>query len=685
MTTRDPDTINRVYADEPPVSAAPRLVVGPLAWMQKNLFRSWLDTLLTLGGFALIIYTVTTFITWSVRWANWFAITFSLRQFMIGRFEIGQEWRLEWMTIFIVFVLGLAIAAWGRVPPALVIISVVILALLFILPPLFTLLPEPVAYYVAGNTPIVTGSVSQAAEEEVGFIGRAGDVITLRVAVETGLNDAALAGLSGFGDTSANTLRNAAANRLDTLARQAALERQLAGDGITPNQREQFTHDLERLEAPPPITDTYALNQRPVEVAILDSALEPLARVTLDAQSEPFTLTLPADGWYVLHKTVAGDEPGVTLLANTGIYPLLELTFTRARTTLPDGTTVAAQRVDQYVRMTDSFTYEGGRPSRDGAALPYVNIVENQYRGDRSLGDYLRVYLGPFLSEINLPLLLLFISGSAGYVSARLLDRRFSRQGEKPRRTSQRTATWLLTAIPPVMFVLVLGFSGSTILPQTDSRLWGGLLLTLLLTLVGILGSFPLGVLLALGRRSHLPVVSATCTLYIEIVRGVPLITVLFMSMLLLPLVNPALAGPETAAYRAMVAVLLFSAAYLAENVRGGLQSIPPGQEEAGKAVGLAGWQITLFITLPQALRAVIPALVGQFIALFKDTSLVAIVGLIDLTGIAQAVVAQTEFLGTRREVFVFISVIYFVFSYFMAMVSRQIEWSGSGATRRGL
>jgi len=684
MTTRDPESINRVYTEEPASTAPPLLVVGPLAWIQKNLFRSWSDTLLTLGGIALIIYTVTTFVTWSLRWANWFAITFSLRQFMVGRYEVAQEWRLAWMAVFIVFVLGLAVAAWARVPTALMLVSVIILALLFVLPPLFTLLPQPTAYYVAGNVPIATGSVSQVAEEQVGFVGRAGETITLRVAVETGLDDDALAQLSGFSDTSANTLRNAAANRLGALARKAALERLLAGDAITPNQREQFTRELERLDPPPPIIDTYALNQRPVDIAILDAALEPVAQAALTAQSEPFAVTLPADGWYVLRKTIAGDEPGVTLLTNIGIYPILELMFTRPSQTLPDGTVVAPRRVSQYVRMTDSFTVEGGRPVSEGAELPYVNIIENQYRGDRSLSDYLRVYLGPFLSEINLPLLLLFISGAVGYLAARLLDRRFSR-GTKPRRTSQRAATWLLIAVPPVMFVLVLGFSGSAILPQTDSRLWGGLLLTVLLTVVGILGSFPLGVLLALGRRSHLPVVSAACTLYIEIVRGVPLITVLFMSMLLLPLVNPALAGPETAAYRAMVAVLLFSAAYLAENVRGGLQSIPPGQEEAGKALGLAAWQVTLFITLPQALRAVIPALVGQFIGLFKDTSLVAIVGLIDLTGIAQAVVSQTEFLGTRREVFVFISVIYFVFSYFMALVSRQIEWSGSGATRRGL
>jgi general L-amino acid transport system permease protein len=208
-------------------------------------------------------------------------------------------------------------------------------------------------------------------------------------------------------------------------------------------------------------------------------------------------------------------------------------------------------------------------------------------------------------------------------------------------------------------------------------------MLTLMLTAVGIVAAFPIGVSLALGRRSSLPVVSTVCTLYIELVRGVPLITVLFMSMLLVPFVAPQLGGPDTAPYRAMVAVTLFSAAYLAENVRGGLQSLPPGQEEAAKALGLAGWQVMLFITLPQALRAVIPALVGQFISLFKDTSLVAIVGLVDLTGVTRNVSAQTEFQGLVRETYVFIALIYFTFSFVMSRVSRRIEASGSGAARR--
>jgi general L-amino acid transport system permease protein len=232
------------------------------------------------------------------------------------------------------------------------------------------------------------------------------------------------------------------------------------------------------------------------------------------------------------------------------------------------------------------------------------------------------------------------------------------------------------------MFGLVYGVG--SILPLTDTRLWGGLLLTIMLTLVSSVASFPLGVALALGRRSKLPIVSGASTLYIEFVRGVPMITVLFMAQLLVPLINPALAEMPNV-FRAMIAITLFNAAYLAENIRGGLQSIPPGQEEAAKALGLNSLQVTMYITLPQALRAILPALVGMVISLFKDTSLVAIVGLLDLTGMAQAIVTQTEFLGLRRETLLFITIIYFVVSYVIAAVSRRIEVSGAGAARMRL
>ena len=246
---------------------------------------------------------------------------------------------------------------------------------------------------------------------------------------------------------------------------------------------------------------------------------------------------------------------------------------------------------------------------------------------------------------------------------------------------------WLiaLLLIPSVVLGLesqnILQSSAHDLLPLSDKRLWGGLMLTMQLTILGVGASFPIGLALALGRRSKLPVVHYACVLYIETVRGVPLITVLFMATLLVPLVDPTLAAVEQAV-RAWVGITLFSAAYLAENVRGGLQSIGVGQTEAAQAIGLSGWQTTIYILLPQALRAVIPALVGQFISLYKDTSLVVIIGLADITGVAQRVVAQAEFVQRRQETFLYVAIIYFVFSYIMSYISRRVEETGSGAAR---
>jgi general L-amino acid transport system permease protein len=225
----------------------------------------------------------------------------------------------------------------------------------------------------------------------------------------------------------------------------------------------------------------------------------------------------------------------------------------------------------------------------------------------------------------------------------------------------------------PVLFVLVSGFGADdSPIPPAPTNLWGGLLLTLLLSVVGIVCSFPLGVLLALGRQSSLPVVRWLCVAYIELIRGVPFISVLFMAQLMLPLFLPGVTIDRVV--RAMAGVVIFSAAYLAENVRGGLQSIPRGQYEAARALGLNPWKMTLLIILPQALRAVIPILVGQFIALFKDTSLVVIVGLLDLMGIARTVLAQPDFLGLQAEVYTFVAFIYGIFCYLMSAFSQRLE-----------
>jgi general L-amino acid transport system permease protein len=293
------------------------------------------------------------------------------------------------------------------------------------------------------------------------------------------------------------------------------------------------------------------------------------------------------------------------------------------------------------------------------------------------------------------------------------------------------TILWLLT--PVIAYILLVGIGDSGPVPRLNPDIaWGGLLLTLIIAAVGILASFPLGVLLSLGRRSritgvparltwlivvpltlfllvtrtlpglrdavglgqtilafwplllllgaylfqryfHGNVVAMLSTIYIEVIRGVPLITILFMSIILFPIFLPP--GVQILnTWRVLAAVTFFAAAYLAENIRGGLQSIPKGQYEAADALGLSTVRKYRMIILPQALRAVIPAIVGQFIGLFKDTTLVAIVGLIEFLGVANFISSQPDWLGVRREPYVFIAVVYFIGNFLMAGYSRRLE-----------
>jgi general L-amino acid transport system permease protein len=211
------------------------------------------------------------------------------------------------------------------------------------------------------------------------------------------------------------------------------------------------------------------------------------------------------------------------------------------------------------------------------------------------------------------------------------------------------------------------------VLPVVEPALWGGALLTLVLATVSILASFPIGVLLALGRRSRLPVVRTGCVLFIEIVRGVPLISILFMAQVMLPLFLP-LDWTLDRVVRAMAGMTLFTAAYLAEIVRGGLQAVRHEQVEAARALGLNELLVTVLVVLPQALRAVIPAIMGQFVSIFKDTSLVAIVGLFDLLAVGQSVTKQRDFIGAVREVYIVAGLFYFVISYGMSVASRRLE-----------
>jgi general L-amino acid transport system permease protein len=240
------------------------------------------------------------------------------------------------------------------------------------------------------------------------------------------------------------------------------------------------------------------------------------------------------------------------------------------------------------------------------------------------------------------------------------------------------TIAWLVSL--PLTFLLIAGFRG-TPLASVSTNDWGGLLLTVLLATVAIVLSFPLGVLLALGRRSRLPVVRAISIGYIELIRGVPLVTILFMADLILPLLVPGEWRLDRVA-RAMGGLTIFSAAYVAENVRGGLQAIPTGQIEAAQALGLSTVQTNLTIVLPQALRSVIPANVGLFISLLKDTTLVGIIGLLELLSIGRAVLAQPTSLGARMEVYAFVAAVFFVLCYAMSQASYRIERALGVGTR---
>jgi len=233
--------------------------------------------------------------------------------------------------------------------------------------------------------------------------------------------------------------------------------------------------------------------------------------------------------------------------------------------------------------------------------------------------------------------------------------------------------SWVLSI--PVIVILLYGLDNVDALPVVLTTVWGGLMLNLLIAAVGIGASFPIGVLLALGRRSTLPVVKTFSTLFIETVRGVPLVTILFMASIMLPLFLPENIRIDRL-LRALIGITLFSSAYMAENIRGGLQAIPLGQYDAAKAIGLNGALTTLLIILPQAIRLVIPAIVGQFISLFKDTTLVVIVGLIDILGIGKAILASRPewTTGAQAEVYIFIAAVFWIFTYSMSYSSRRLE-----------
>lgn len=756
----------RIYTDEKPRRHPPASETGVIGWIRHNLFSTPLDTFLTLAGAYVLYAALSGAVIWSIRDANWFAITRNLSLFMLGPLQADTSavWNIQIMTLILAAAVGVSFAAWAHIGPKSWMALAALGAACAVIPVLISgAIPLPGAVLSAGDIGVVSGSVTETPSEEFAFIAREGETVRITLAAGHGGSDLALTGIAAFTDRATDAMVNASRARVAALARIEEINARLEDPNLSSTERAQLVPELESLTtaAATAVTERYGLNRGPVTVRLLSGDLETvLAEATLTAESEAVSITLPATGWYVLTKTAESGTAG--LIDTHGIYPHLERQFTQplrdaeGEIVLGVNGLPRQETVSQYLRVTDDLLLVDAPPTRDAEDVRRFLIIDNQYRGERPLGDFLVLHAGPFLERVSRALIPCLIAVAAGYFAAGVLNRsvapvlsavygRASAINATPTpaflrpigrivewivpkvirdawrwlaalpvvtlvlgaltalepterlavsafavglafvsvsmlrpavgiRFSQRFVTWLWFVMPIIIFFLVAG---------TDLGRWGGLFLTFMLTAVGIVASFPIGVLLALGRRADgLPVIKYLCIAFIELVRGVPLITVLFLASLALPLVSPALSTVPQAV-RAMVAITLFSAAYLAENVRGGLQSIPHGQAEAARALGMNPVQVTLYITLPQALRAVIPALVGQCISLFKDTSLVAIVGLLDLTKNADSVVAQAEYIGLRREAYIFISIVYFVFSYAMAYVSRKLEQSGSGRARQ--
>ena len=221
---------------------------------------------------------------------------------------------------------------------------------------------------------------------------------------------------------------------------------------------------------------------------------------------------------------------------------------------------------------------------------------------------------------------------------------------------------------------LLRGFGEDSAMPYVPTSRWGGLLVTILIAQVGIAIVLPLGIVLALARQSNLWFFKAAALVYIEILRATPLLALLFLMLIVSPMFLPDITTPDRLML-AFIAIVMNNSAYMAENIRGGLQSVSKGQIEAAEALGMRGRHVTLFIILPQAIRATIPAIVGQFIILFKDTAVIALVGLLDLLGAAYAIIlGQDAWRTADLEVFLFVAAVYWIFTYGMSSVSAGVE-----------
>lgn len=695
MTTRSqpqPDAIYVAPIQAPQARRPPVNETGIIRWLRHNLFSSVTDSIISIITLLVIGSLLVNFLRWALLEAQWEIVFLNLRVLNLGnQFPQDAVWRAK-IAFFIMIFLGLlSVGLWGRFKRTFALIVAIIAVAMFVIPPLTETVPEP---------PIYTYLEPDYAIRQVNFIAQEGQGLTFNILPQIDPADFSLANLSGYVEND-NQQANTAFDAFSAAITEV----------VFLDQRDPSEYDLNTA----------------IQVSDRDSNVIAQSNFTEGTiEDTVFRWTAPYSGWFTYTSVLNEENPGE---AGVALLRVDNLEVYRSTSSAQQ------ERLERYGPIP---TFE----CRNCGTL--ANRTDMRFEGQRTLAQFFSLQLAPFLLETREMFFTGLVIGAVGYfighgarqnwlknlqISARLertvaiaaavlfviymLAQLTGFNGSTPNNTTlyllilvalcaavivyalillfkadssqKSTGAALLWAISfPVILTLINGVAGVNAMQQIRSEEQGGLLLTLLLSAVAIVASFPVGLLLALGRQSKLPVVSFFCTLFIEVVRGVPLITLLFMGRLILPFFGVGLQNVDLL-IRIMVVLTLFTSAYLAEVIRGGLQTVPRGQFEAAHAVGLNDFYSNVFIVLPQALRSVIPAIMGQAISLFKDTSLVYIIGLYELVGTMGQLLgdSQTGYLMYPREGYLFVGLVFFIFSYIMAEASRSVEKTGSGAFRR--
>lgn len=692
-----------VAPDEPPVSRGkPITEIGVVKWLKDNLFSSIFDSIITILTLGVIVYLLYGILNWALFEAQWEIVFLNQAMLNTGQqFPTSEIWRVELAGFLIIFLVMLSVGVWGRVARVFAVILVVILAIMLIVPFVSTSVEEPTIYmyYESGYT-----------IRQVNFIAHAGQNITFTIDPLTEVGDYEIDNIKGYienDNQQSNTSFDAFNNRGTSV--------KTLGD-VDPT--------------------IYDLNFA-IQIWNSDGGIAVTSEFTQGTtETTTFEWEVPedtGDGWYTFTMIPNEEVPhtagaAFVLIDNVEVF--------RSTNQGRD------ERVDRYgeppeldcagcataTNRTD-MRFEGKRTLAQWFSLqlsPYLLEIRGFFistliagviayfigqtavkRSISIIGDdiikragqfvlgisamWFVGYLGTFVlkwfvqsPEVSTIQLAIFMAFATSIIIYAIIQ--FMR--DDPAASSKAvTILWVISM--PILVILLTGVSSPDSvadprLPAIETGEIGGLLLTLLLSAVAIVASFPIGMALALGRRSNLPVVSGLSTIFIEVFRGVPLITLLFMGFLILPFFGFGL-GDVDLMVRIMVVLTIFMSAYLAEVIRGGLQIVAKGQLEAAHALGLNDFWTTTLIVLPQALRAVIPAMMGQAVSLFKDTTLVYIVSLFEILGTMNQVLgdSQTGYIAFPREGYLYVGIVFFVFSYIMADVSRRIERTGSGAVRR--